>query len=165
MRTFFYFSCEMSSWTAAEDAKLSAVVQTLQCADCPRFYHSDCPCGIFKKQGTWKRVAEEMGGGRRTYGACQGRWATALDPMVDDSEWTPELDSRLLKIFPTREFDTWVKRARELSLPGKRRNGADVASRYALLLKRKSLKRPAATITEEDADSAAAKPRSKRKRS
>jgi hypothetical protein len=94
-----------TSWSAQQDAKLAAAVKARQCAACSTCYVADCPCETFKKQATWRAISQEVGQGR-TYGACQGRWSTALDPHVDVSAWTPDMDARLLAIFAMPEFNT-----------------------------------------------------------
>ncbi|OQS04227.1 hypothetical protein THRCLA_20935 [Thraustotheca clavata] len=114
------------SWSKKEDKKLIAAV---------------------KAQGkgykaNWKLVAQSVSG--RTAGACQGRWNTELDPLVDRTPWTEELDAKLLELYKDPEYDSWSKRALALAL-GKtsangepmRRSGADVCSRYFKLTKGK----------------------------
>jgi hypothetical protein len=70
------------------------------------------------------------------------RWNVTLDPTVDRSDWTPELDKKLLELFKNKETNSWSKRAKALAT-GKftpsgepmRRSGADCCDRYFLLKK------------------------------
>jgi hypothetical protein len=124
-------------WTPEEDAKLIAAVEAKSCHDCPNHYRADCPCKTFTKKKTWDDIAKPL---KRTHGGVQGRWCSVLDPKLDKSDWTLELDEKLLKLYKDRNFPSWSERARALSAPGLRRNGGDVAKRYFDLLKQDSRK-------------------------
>ena len=121
------------SWTQQEEQKLTSVVKKLACAKCFSHFVADCECGRFRSNKTWQLVAKELPG--RTAGACQGRWNSKLDPKLDTSPWTEQLDARLLELYKDPKYDGWSKRARALSKPGLRRSGAEVASRYFFLLR------------------------------
>ncbi|OQR97259.1 hypothetical protein ACHHYP_12308 [Achlya hypogyna] len=104
-----------------------------------------------KEQGkghkaNWKLVAQSVRG--RTAGACQARWNTELDPLVDRSPWTTELDAKLLELFNDPACDSWSKRgaaivAGMVSATGEpmRRSGADCCTRYFKLTKSKKAKK------------------------
>ena len=134
------------SWTPAEDQLLTKAVQELSCQVCEENFRPDCPCETFKKKATWESIAKKISG--RTFGGVQARWNGFLDPRLDNSPWTTELDQKLLQIYDSPNFSTWVLRARELSLPGKRRNGGDVAARYFYLVKKQKSKK--SESAEED---------------
>ncbi len=112
------------SWTKKEDKKLKKAVIAQ---------------GKHHK-ANWKVVAKAVGG--RTAGACQGRWNTVLDPLVDRSPWTPELDAELLQLVQDPQYNSWSKRAAKLAHGKKspegeplRRSGSDVCDRYKKLMR------------------------------
>ncbi|ETV66411.1 hypothetical protein H257_17187 [Aphanomyces astaci] len=116
-----------TSWSGKEDKKLKKAVEAQ---------------GKSHK-ANWKLVASKVPG--RTAGACQGRWNTVLDPLVDRSPWTPELDAQLLELYKDPLYDSWSKRAAKLA-EGKfgpdgkqpmRRSGADTCDRYFKITKSK----------------------------
>ncbi|ETV93999.1 hypothetical protein H310_12055 [Aphanomyces invadans] len=115
-----------TSWSAKEDKKLrKAVLEQGK-----------------GHKANWKLVAAHVPG--RTPGACQGRWNTVLDPSVDRSPWTPELDAQLLQLYKDPVYNSWSKRAAKLA-EGKvgpngevmRRSGADTCDRYFKITKAK----------------------------
>ena len=126
------------SWTEKEDALLRKEVAALSCEECLKMFRSDCACGVFAKKSTWDDVASRVPG--RSSGSCQGRWNSVLDPFLQEDEWTPSEEERLLRLFKEKGTDTWQKRARALSSGGKRRSGAHVASKYFKLQKKKKRK-------------------------
>eukprot|EP00759_Apiculatamorpha_spiralis_P005450 PhF_6_TR13284/c0_g1_i2/m.21056 len=127
---------KFSSWTPAEDATLTSAVNELSCSKCSNIYRPDCECKTFMKKKTWDDISKTVGGGR-TSGACQARWCSKLDPMLDVSPWDDAMDRKLLKMVEAKE-GTWVTRAQKLSKPPKRRNGGEVAKRYFELSKKKT---------------------------
>lgn len=129
-------------WNAAKEAKLVTVVKriTKESGKLPYQAHKI----------NWKLVSSEM---NMTAGSCQARWNTHLDPTVDRSPWTEELDRRLLELYADKKFNSWSKRAAELA-KGKmtegegddgsypmRRSGADVCERYFYLIKKKQVEK------------------------
>ena len=122
------------SWSEEEDKKLKTFVESMSCENCPNIYRPDCQCEIFKKKSTWEEIAKKMK--TRTYGACQGRWNSSLDPHVCQQPWSKEEENFLLEIYNNKKYNTWVKRAIKLKdVSIKRRNGGDVASKYFELTK------------------------------
>jgi hypothetical protein len=121
-----------SSWTEAEDEALTKVVRELQTASGKPTYEAH--------KVNWTTVASKIKG--RTAGGCQARWNVSLDPTVDRSEWTAELDKRLLELFHDKGTNSWSKRAKALAIDKftasgepMRRSGADCCDRYFLLKK------------------------------
>eukprot|EP01080_Neovahlkampfia_damariscottae_P004957 gene4957-8551_t len=102
----------MTSWTELEDEKLTKIVESMSCKECVNIYRPDCTCEVFKKKQTWEEIAKQMKS--RTYGACQGRWCSQLDPLVHKESWTKEEEELLMKIYSKKEYNTWVKRALKL---------------------------------------------------
>lgn len=122
-------------WTLEQDDQLRELVEARSCQDCPLQYRADCACEVFMKKATWEEIAILM---KRTHGSVQGRWFTALDPMVDTSPWTEEEDAILLQVYKDKKFNTWVKRALELAkrqngTTNRRRNGGTVCARVQKL--------------------------------
>lgn len=119
-------------WTADEDAKLTELVRNQQ----HKFGKKDHEA--FK--ANWKDIARCMK--TRTDAGCQARWTVHLDPTVDRSPWTPELDKMLLELYHDKVHNSWSKRAKVLAL-GKvtadgypmRRGGGDTCDRYFFLKK------------------------------
>lgn len=124
-------SSTKNTWNKAKEDKLIKVVRTIQ-KEVGKPDHE-------AHKVDWKKVGKEM---NLTPGSCQARWNTHLDPTVDRSAWTPELDARLLELYKDKSFNSWSKRAAELArgkttesgLP-MRRSGADVCERYFFLKK------------------------------
>jgi hypothetical protein len=122
-----FMSVKRGNWSEAEDAKIIEAVAVQ---------------GKGHK-ANWKTVAVALPG--RTPGACQGRWNTYLDPNVDRSPWTPELDAKLLKMYNDPKTNSWTKRGAALAegkidINGKpmRRGGGDVCARYFFLVKKEA---------------------------
>jgi hypothetical protein len=135
-------------WTKEEDDALTQAIEELSCPNCIHVFRPDCACEVFKKQKTWKNLGEKL---ERSHGSCQARWCNVLDPCLDQSPWTEEMDEKLLRIYQDEQFPTWVTRAKEMSKPGKRRNGGEVAARY-FMLKKKQGKKKSKDDEEEDND-------------
>lgn len=119
-------------WSAEEDARLTELVKAQQL----KFGRKDHEA----HKANWKEIGKLMK--TRTDAGCQARWNVHLDPTVDRSPWTPELDKRLLELYSDRACNSWSKRAKALA-EGKftpdghpmRRGGGDTCDRYFYLKK------------------------------
>lgn len=119
-------------WTAEEDTRLTQLVRAQQA----KFGKKDHEA--FK--ANWNEIGKAMK--TRTAAGCQARWTVHLDPTVDRSPWTPELDKRLLELYHDKAHNSWSKRAKALA-EGKftpegypmRRGGGDTCDRYFYLKK------------------------------
>lgn len=121
-----------SSWSETEDRLLESIVRQTQ-QDSGKPFHQ-------AHKVNWNKVSAKVPG--RTPGGCQARWNVWLDPTVDRSPWTPELDSRLLQLYNDKNCNSWSKRAKALaegnlttSGDPMRRSGADCCERYFFLKK------------------------------
>mmetsp|Transcript_35965 Transcript_35965/g.36649 ORF Transcript_35965/g.36649 Transcript_35965/m.36649 type:complete len:530 (+) Transcript_35965:156-1745(+) len=68
--------------------------------------------GVNSKKGSWKEVAEIVGGGR-TVADCIQRWNKALRPSIIKGYWTPEEDAALLSLM-TNNFSSWKEVSKQI---------------------------------------------------
>lgn len=119
-----------ATWTQAEDDQLVSAVRESQ-------LKAGKPAHLAYK-ADWNQIATKVKG--RTAAGCQARWNVHLDPTVDRSPWTPELDAKLIALFSDKVHNSWHKRAAVLA-EGKttpdgepmRRGGGDCCDRYFFL--------------------------------
>jgi hypothetical protein len=92
------------SWSTYEDHRLLAGIH--------RFGTDD-----------WHRLALFVGNGRTKFQCCQ-RWSRGLDPKISKTEWTPELDQKLLELVAIHGEKNWTRVAFDFG------NRCDVQCRY-----------------------------------